>query len=94
MYLDASQHATHTNRQGVFEELAQAHGVEKPVKRENSALMHLKCYEIDRRLLRTGSANFSAARKRRQNSNTPLRCGLRVVKLWSRAWDSGNKEMY
>jgi hypothetical protein len=33
-------------------------GVE--IRRKNSDLMHLKSYQIDGRLLRTGAANFSA----------------------------------
>jgi phosphatidylserine/phosphatidylglycerophosphate/cardiolipin synthase-like enzyme len=44
-----------------FENLARTCGVEIRLKRENSALMHLKSYEIDGRVLRTGLANFSAS---------------------------------
>jgi len=39
------------------------------VKRENSAFVHLKCYEIDGHLLRTGSANFSASGEKRQDND-------------------------
>jgi phosphatidylserine/phosphatidylglycerophosphate/cardiolipin synthase-like enzyme len=39
------------------------------VKRENSALMHLKSYEIDGHLLRTGAANFSASGLKRQDND-------------------------
>jgi phosphatidylserine/phosphatidylglycerophosphate/cardiolipin synthase-like enzyme len=41
--------------------LAQTRGVEIRLKRENSALMHLKSYKVDGQLLRTGAANFSAS---------------------------------
>jgi phosphatidylserine/phosphatidylglycerophosphate/cardiolipin synthase-like enzyme len=59
-YLDATQFAEREPSK-VFQDLAQTRGVEIRVKRENSALMHLKSYEIDGHLLRTGAANFSAS---------------------------------
>jgi len=46
IYLDASQLAEREPAK-VFQDLAQTRGVEIRVKRENSALMHLKSYEID-----------------------------------------------
>jgi phosphatidylserine/phosphatidylglycerophosphate/cardiolipin synthase-like enzyme len=52
----------------VFEKLAQT-GVEIRVKRENSAFMHFKSYEIDGQLLRTGAANFSASGLKRQDND-------------------------
>lgn len=39
------------------------------VKRAGAPLMHLKSYQIDRRLLRTGSANFSASGLKRQDND-------------------------
>ena len=36
-------------------------GVEIRIKHKTSAPMHLKTYQIDGRLLRTGAANFSAS---------------------------------
>jgi phosphatidylserine/phosphatidylglycerophosphate/cardiolipin synthase-like enzyme len=68
IYLDSSQLA---ERQPaiVFQDLARARGVEIRVKRENSALMHLKSYEIDGNLLRTGAANFSASGLKRQDND-------------------------
>ena len=52
----------------VSNDLAEAPGVEIRIKRETSALMFLKSYQIDGRLLRTGAANFSASGlKRRDN---------------------------
>jgi phosphatidylserine/phosphatidylglycerophosphate/cardiolipin synthase-like enzyme len=43
IYLDASQLAEREPPK-IFQDLAQTHGVEIRVKRENSALMHLKSY--------------------------------------------------
>jgi phosphatidylserine/phosphatidylglycerophosphate/cardiolipin synthase-like enzyme len=68
IYLDASQLAEREPAK-VFQDLAQTRGVEIRVKRENSALMHLKSYEIDGRLLRTGAANFSASGLKRQDND-------------------------
>src|SRR5262249_16726232 len=39
------------------------------VKRENSALMHFKSYQVDGHVLRTGAANFSASGLKRQDNN-------------------------
>src|SRR5262249_32083288 len=39
------------------------------IKSENSALMHLKSYEIDGSMLHTGSANFSASGFKRQDND-------------------------
>jgi phosphatidylserine/phosphatidylglycerophosphate/cardiolipin synthase-like enzyme len=44
-------------------------GVEVRTKRDNSALMHLKSYQIDGRWLRTGAANFSASGLKRQDND-------------------------
>src|SRR2546421_9405695 len=51
----------------VFLELAEAPSVEIRTKRDHGAPMHLKSYEIDGRLLRTGAANFSASGEKRQD---------------------------
>jgi phosphatidylserine/phosphatidylglycerophosphate/cardiolipin synthase-like enzyme len=68
IYLDASQPAGREPTK-VFQDLAQTRGVEIRVKRENSALMHLKSNEIDGHLLRTGAANFSASGLKRQDND-------------------------
>jgi phosphatidylserine/phosphatidylglycerophosphate/cardiolipin synthase-like enzyme len=68
IYLDGSQLAEREPTK-VFQDLAHTRGVEIRVKRENSALMHLKCYEIDGHLLRTGAANFSASGLKRQDND-------------------------
>jgi phosphatidylserine/phosphatidylglycerophosphate/cardiolipin synthase-like enzyme len=63
------------------------------LERSHGAPMHLKSYEIDGHLLRTGAVNFSAsglkrqdndlivikARRRRENLSMSLRCDLPVA---------------
>jgi len=49
-------------------DLAETSGVEIRIKRKNSAPMHLKSYQIDGRLLRTGAANFSASALKRHGT--------------------------
>ena len=53
----------------VFLDLAETPGVEITVKRDSGALMHLKSYQIDGKLLRTGAANFSASGLKRQDND-------------------------
>ena len=60
IYLDGTQLAEREPAK-VFNDLAETPGVEIRTKHETSAPMHLKCYQIDGRLLRTGAANFSAS---------------------------------
>jgi phosphatidylserine/phosphatidylglycerophosphate/cardiolipin synthase-like enzyme len=57
IYLDGKQLAEREPG-SVFLDLAKTPGVEVRTKRDHGALMHLKAYEIDGRLLRTGAANF------------------------------------
>ena len=66
IYLDGTQLAEHEPAK-VFNDLAETPGVEIRIKRKNSDLMHLKIYQIDGRLLRTGAANFSASGLKRQD---------------------------
>jgi phosphatidylserine/phosphatidylglycerophosphate/cardiolipin synthase-like enzyme len=68
IYLDGTQLADREPTKA-FEDLAHTYGVEIRVKRENSAFMHLKSYEIDGQLLRTGAANFSASGLKRQDND-------------------------
>jgi phosphatidylserine/phosphatidylglycerophosphate/cardiolipin synthase-like enzyme len=56
-------------RTKVFEDLVDTAGVEIRVKQDHGAAMHLKSYQIDGRLLRTGSANFSASGEKRQDND-------------------------
>lgn len=52
-----------------FEDLMVDPGVEIRYKRPGAPLMHLKSYQIDGRLLRTGAANFSASGLKRQDND-------------------------
>ena len=58
IYLDGAQLAEREPAK-VFQDLAETPGVEIRVKRSHGAPMHLKCYQIDGRMLRTGAANFA-----------------------------------
>jgi phosphatidylserine/phosphatidylglycerophosphate/cardiolipin synthase-like enzyme len=54
IYLDRTQLAEHTSARP-FLELVEAPGVETRTKRQNGTPMHLKSYQIDGRVLRTGA---------------------------------------
>jgi phosphatidylserine/phosphatidylglycerophosphate/cardiolipin synthase-like enzyme len=68
IYLDGAQLAEREPAM-VFHDLATTPGVEIRTKRDHGAPMHLKSYEIDGRLLRTGAANFSASGLKRQDND-------------------------
>jgi phosphatidylserine/phosphatidylglycerophosphate/cardiolipin synthase-like enzyme len=68
IYLDGTQF-TEREPATVFHDLAETPGVEIRSKRDHGAPMHLKSYEIDGRLLRTGAANFSASGLKRQDND-------------------------
>jgi phosphatidylserine/phosphatidylglycerophosphate/cardiolipin synthase-like enzyme len=53
----------------VFNDLAETPGVEIRTKHKSSDPVHLKSYEIDGRMLRTGAANFSASGLKRQDND-------------------------
>jgi phosphatidylserine/phosphatidylglycerophosphate/cardiolipin synthase-like enzyme len=68
IYLDGAQFAEREPAK-VFQDLAETPGVEIRIKRDTGALMHLKSYQIDDKLLRTGAANFSASGLKRQDND-------------------------
>ena len=68
IYLDGEQFSEREPAK-VFFDLAETPGVEITIKRKSSDLMHLKSYQIDGRLLRTGAANFSASGLKRQDND-------------------------
>jgi phosphatidylserine/phosphatidylglycerophosphate/cardiolipin synthase-like enzyme len=68
IYLDGTQLAEREPAK-VFFDLAETPGVEIRIKHESSAPMHLKSYQIDGKLLRTGAANFSASGLKRQDND-------------------------
>src|SRR4030081_1066985 len=53
----------------MYQDLAITPSVEIRTKRDHGAPMHLKCYQIDGRLLRSGAANFSASGEKRQDND-------------------------
>jgi phosphatidylserine/phosphatidylglycerophosphate/cardiolipin synthase-like enzyme len=52
-----------------FEALLDNPAIEIGLKRAGAPLMHLKSYQIDGRLLRTGAANFSASGLKHQDND-------------------------
>jgi phosphatidylserine/phosphatidylglycerophosphate/cardiolipin synthase-like enzyme len=68
IYLDSTQF-TEREPAKVFFDLSEMPGVEIRLKHKASAPMHLKSYQIDGRLLRTGAANFSASGLKRQDND-------------------------
>jgi phosphatidylserine/phosphatidylglycerophosphate/cardiolipin synthase-like enzyme len=68
IYLDGAQLAEREPAQ-VFLMLVHTPGVEIRTKQGKGAPMHLKSYQVDGRLLRTGAANFSASGLKRQDND-------------------------
>jgi phosphatidylserine/phosphatidylglycerophosphate/cardiolipin synthase-like enzyme len=68
IYLDGTQLAEREPAKP-FHDLAETPTVEIRTKRDHGAPMHLKSYEIDGKLLRTGAANFSASGEKRQDND-------------------------
>jgi phosphatidylserine/phosphatidylglycerophosphate/cardiolipin synthase-like enzyme len=68
LYLDPDQPPQAGRAPERLAALARTPGVEVRVKRGDH-LMHLKAFQLDRRLLRTGSANFSVAGLQRQEND-------------------------
>ena len=68
IYLDATQLGEREPAKP-FRDLAETPGVEIRTKQTLSAPMHLKSYQIDGKLLRTGAANFSASGLKRQDND-------------------------
>ncbi|MFZ3326630.1 MAG: phospholipase D-like domain-containing protein [Methylocella sp.] len=68
IYLDGTQLAEREPVK-VFNDLAETPGVEIRIKHKARDPMHLKSYQIDGRLLRTGAANFSASGLKRQDND-------------------------
>lgn len=70
LYLFAGQFPEGGQRPHALDDLISTPaGVEVRLKPERAPLMHLKAYQIDSRLLRTGSANFSASGLKRQDND-------------------------
>jgi phosphatidylserine/phosphatidylglycerophosphate/cardiolipin synthase-like enzyme len=68
IYLDAGR-LREIEGSKAFQALAETPSVEIRVKQESSALMHLKSYQVDGHVLRTGAANFSASGLKREDDD-------------------------
>ena len=68
IYLDGTQLAEREPAK-VFNDLTETPGVEIRIKHKARDPMHLKTYQTDGRLLRTGAANFSASGLKRQDND-------------------------
>ncbi len=68
LYLD-SGHIGVREPSAPFEALLADPAIAIGLKRAGAPLMHLKAYQIDGRLLRTGAANFSASGLKRQDND-------------------------
>jgi hypothetical protein len=87
IYLDGAQFAEREPAK-VFNDLAKTPGVEIKIKRENSDPMHLKSYQIDGKLLRTGAANFSASGLKRQDNDLIVIESAQAVASFKRNFDA------
>jgi phosphatidylserine/phosphatidylglycerophosphate/cardiolipin synthase-like enzyme len=87
IYLDGTQLAEREPAK-VFQELAETPTVEICTKRDHGAPMHLKSYQIDGRLLRTGAANFSASGLKRQDNDLIVIESAGAATAFKRAFDA------
>jgi phosphatidylserine/phosphatidylglycerophosphate/cardiolipin synthase-like enzyme len=87
IYLDGTQLAERAPAK-VFVDLAHTPGVEIRAKRGKGAPMHLKSYEIDGRLLRTGAANFSTSGLKRQDNDLIIIESAEAAAAFKRNFDA------
>jgi phosphatidylserine/phosphatidylglycerophosphate/cardiolipin synthase-like enzyme len=87
IYLDGTQFAEREPTK-VFSDLAETPGVEIRIKPKTRAWMHLKSYQIDGRLLRTGAANFSASGLKRQDNDLVLTESAEAAAQFKRNFDA------
>lgn len=78
--------------------LATLGNVSVRAKARNSEAMHLKSYAVDRRLLRTGSANLTYSGERQQDNDVVLLESVPLATAFTRAFDAlwtraGNEEV-
>lgn len=78
--------------------LARAANVSIRAKARNTEAMHLKSYVVDRRLLRTGSANFTYSGERRQDNDIVILESIPLAAAFTRMFDGmwsqvGNEEI-
>ncbi|HTV33528.1 MAG TPA: phospholipase D-like domain-containing protein [Methylocella sp.] len=71
-----------------FKDLAVTPTVTIRNKPPRSHLMHLKCYQIDDRILRTGSANFTPRGLKKQNNDLVIALDTRAVAKFKREFET------
>jgi phosphatidylserine/phosphatidylglycerophosphate/cardiolipin synthase-like enzyme len=69
LYLYEEQLPTHGYPHMSLQELIETPTLETRIKPATRPLMHIKAYQIDKALLRTGSANFSASVEKQQDND-------------------------
>jgi phosphatidylserine/phosphatidylglycerophosphate/cardiolipin synthase-like enzyme len=84
IYLDGTQ-LGEREPSNISNDLAETPGVEIRIKRVKGAPMHLKSYQIDGRMLRTGAANFLASGEKRQDNDL-------IVSFWFQTFVFRRKE--
>jgi phosphatidylserine/phosphatidylglycerophosphate/cardiolipin synthase-like enzyme len=68
--------------------LAETPTVEIRTKRDRGAPTHLKSYQVDGKLLRTGAANFSASGLKRQDNDLIVIDSAGAAAAFKRAFDA------
>jgi len=86
IYLDGTQ-LGEREASKPFHDLAETPTVEIRTKRDHGAPMHLKSYQIDGRLLRTGAANFSASGLKRQDNDLIVVDSAAAAAAFKRAFE-------
>jgi phosphatidylserine/phosphatidylglycerophosphate/cardiolipin synthase-like enzyme len=87
IYLDAGR-LRETEGSKAFQALAETPSVEIRAKRESSYLMHLKSYQIDGRIVRTGAANFSVSGLKREDDDLTVIESAAAAMAFKRNFDA------
>lgn len=89
IYLDRDEMARASGRANEdIAALAGLPGVSIRYKAQRSEAMHLKSYAVDRRLLRTGSANFSFSGERLQDNDVAMLDSVTLAGTFTRNFDA------
>jgi phosphatidylserine/phosphatidylglycerophosphate/cardiolipin synthase-like enzyme len=86
VYLDGGQFGLRDPKQ-LFCDLKVTPGVAIKRKKSGEPLMHLKAFQIDGRVLRTGSANFSPSGLKRQDNDLVVIESVKAVDAFRRNFD-------
>ncbi|WP_198017140.1 phospholipase D-like domain-containing protein [Methylocapsa acidiphila] len=86
VYLDGGQFGSREPKQP-FYDLKLTPGVVIKRKKSGGPLMHLKAFQIDGRVLRTGSANFSPSGLKRQDNDLVVIESVKAVDAFRRNFD-------